>query len=59
MSPRSVSDLERGINRTARRDTAELLGGTLGLAGPATRTAPCESGSCRFSLIGRFPPAPV
>jgi len=25
LSPRSVSDLERGINRTARRDTAELL----------------------------------
>ena len=24
LSPRSVSDLERGINRTARKDTAEL-----------------------------------
>ena len=35
LSPRSVSDLERGINRTARRDTAELLAGALGLAGPA------------------------
>ena len=34
LSPRSVSDLERGINRTARRDTAELLGGALGLAEP-------------------------
>jgi len=34
LSPRSVSDLERGINRTARRDTAELLAGALGLAGP-------------------------
>ena len=30
-----VSDLERGINRTARKDTAELLAGALGLAGPA------------------------
>jgi WD40 repeat protein/transcriptional regulator with XRE-family HTH domain len=35
ISPRSVSDLERGVNRTARKDTAELLAGALGLAGPA------------------------
>ena len=35
LSPRSVSDLERGINRTARKDTAELLAGALGLDGPA------------------------
>jgi len=35
LSPRSVSDLERGINRTARRDTARLLADALGLAGPA------------------------
>ena len=34
LSPRSVSDLERGINRTARKDTAGLLAGALGLAGP-------------------------
>ena len=34
VSPRSVSDLERGINRTARKDTAELLAGALGLAEP-------------------------
>ena len=34
ISPRSVSDLERGINRTARKDTAELLAGALGLAEP-------------------------
>ena len=34
LSPRSVSDLERGINRTARKDTAMLLGGALGLAEP-------------------------
>ena len=32
LSPRSVSDLERGINRTARRDTALLLADALGLA---------------------------
>jgi predicted ATPase/DNA-binding CsgD family transcriptional regulator/transcriptional regulator with XRE-family HTH domain len=35
LSARSVSDLERGINRTARRDTAVRLAGTLGLAEPA------------------------
>src|SRR6516165_9635296 len=34
VSPRSVSDLERGINRTARRDTAVRLAGALGLAEP-------------------------
>src|SRR6266581_3072338 len=34
LSLRSVSDLERGINRTARKDTAELLAGALGLTGP-------------------------
>ena len=34
LSPRSVSDLERGINRTARKDTAFLLAGALGLAEP-------------------------
>ena len=33
VSPRTVSDLERGINRTARKDTAELLAGALGLTG--------------------------
>ena len=34
LSPRSVSDLERGVNRTARKDTAGLLADALGLAGP-------------------------
>jgi predicted ATPase/DNA-binding XRE family transcriptional regulator len=34
LSPRTVSDLERGINRTARKDTATLLAGALGLAEP-------------------------
>jgi transcriptional regulator with XRE-family HTH domain len=34
VSPRAVSDLERGINRTARKDTAVRLAGALGLAGP-------------------------
>jgi tetratricopeptide (TPR) repeat protein/transcriptional regulator with XRE-family HTH domain len=35
LSPRSVSDLERGVNRTARKDTAGLLAGALGLTGQA------------------------
>jgi tetratricopeptide (TPR) repeat protein/transcriptional regulator with XRE-family HTH domain len=35
VSPRSVSDLERGIHRTAHKDTALLLAGALGLAEPA------------------------
>ena len=35
LSPRSVSDLERGINRTARKDSALLLAGALKLTGPA------------------------
>src|SRR5690242_5721401 len=33
LSPRSVSDLERGINRTARKDTALLLADALHLTG--------------------------
>jgi predicted ATPase/DNA-binding CsgD family transcriptional regulator/DNA-binding XRE family transcriptional regulator len=34
LSPRAVSDLERGINHTARQDTAVRLAGALGLADP-------------------------
>src|SRR5262249_56942150 len=34
LSPRAVSDLERGINRPGRKETAWLLAGALGLAGP-------------------------
>ncbi len=34
LSPRSVSDLERGINLTARRETARLLADALDLTGP-------------------------
>jgi tetratricopeptide (TPR) repeat protein/transcriptional regulator with XRE-family HTH domain len=35
LSLRAVSDLERGIHRSAHRDTAVLLADALGLAGPA------------------------
>jgi DNA-binding CsgD family transcriptional regulator/transcriptional regulator with XRE-family HTH domain len=38
VSQRAVSDLERGINRTARKDTAVLLAGALGLDGPARKS---------------------
>jgi transcriptional regulator with XRE-family HTH domain/tetratricopeptide (TPR) repeat protein len=34
LSPRSVSDLERGLHRTARKDTAVLLADALNLAEP-------------------------
>ena len=34
LSPRSVSDLERGINRTAHKDTALMLAGALHLTEP-------------------------
>ena len=35
LSPRTVSDLERRVNRTAHKDTAGLMADALGLAGPA------------------------
>jgi transcriptional regulator with XRE-family HTH domain len=35
VSQRAVSDLERGVNATARKDTAVLLAAALGLDGPA------------------------
>jgi len=35
LSPRSVSDLERGVNRTAHKETARLLADALHLIGPA------------------------
>jgi transcriptional regulator with XRE-family HTH domain len=38
LSPRSISDLERGINRTAHKDTALLMADALGMEGPV-RTA--------------------
>jgi tetratricopeptide (TPR) repeat protein/transcriptional regulator with XRE-family HTH domain len=52
VSPRSVSDLERGITRTAHKDTAQLLAGALGLAEPVKE---------RFVMAarGRVPAAEV
>src|SRR5690348_10882777 len=34
LSPRTVSDLERGLSRTARKDSAGMLADAIGLAGP-------------------------
>ena len=51
LSPRSVSDLERGVNRTARKDTAVLLAGALGLAEPAR-------GVFVSAALGRAPVGP-
>lgn len=52
LSPRSVSDLERGITLTARKQTARLLADALDLTGPArtafeaaARGRPLEAGS--------------
>src|SRR5260370_22043 len=50
VSPRSVSNLERGINRTAHKDTAVLLAGALGLTGPA--------GELFVAAARGHPPAP-
>jgi transcriptional regulator with XRE-family HTH domain len=38
LSPRSISDLERGISRTARKDTALLLADALAIGGSARAT---------------------
>jgi tetratricopeptide (TPR) repeat protein/transcriptional regulator with XRE-family HTH domain len=47
LSPRSVSDLERGITLTARKETARLLADALGLTGQARAT---------FELVARGRP---
>jgi len=39
LSHRSISDLERGVNRTARKETARLLAEALRLTGGARATA--------------------
>jgi tetratricopeptide (TPR) repeat protein/transcriptional regulator with XRE-family HTH domain len=52
LSARSVSDLERGTTRTARLDTARLLAGALGLAGPVR-------GAFVAAARGQAPPAAV
>jgi predicted ATPase/DNA-binding SARP family transcriptional activator/transcriptional regulator with XRE-family HTH domain len=61
LSPRSVSDLERGINRTARKETARLLADALGLEGPVAElfvAAARGRGPVRDVLAGRQRAAP-
>jgi tetratricopeptide (TPR) repeat protein/transcriptional regulator with XRE-family HTH domain len=56
VSQRAVSDLERGINRTARKDTAVLLAGALGLDGSARElfvAAACGRGPAEAVLAAR------
>jgi transcriptional regulator with XRE-family HTH domain len=48
LSPRSVSDLERGIASTPRRETVRLLADALHLPGPGR--ADFEAGRCLVTL---------
>lgn len=68
LSPQSVSDLERGVNRTVRKDTAVLLAGALGVAESAQslfvaadRRAPSDEGQVPGPVSGHRPrhPAPA
>jgi len=64
VSQRAISDLERGINLTARKDTARLLADALGLAGPdrarfevaARGRAPAEAPAAGDGLAGGSAP---
>ncbi len=52
LSPRSISDLERGITRTARRETARLLADAFGLAGSnRTRFEAAARGRLQGSVL--------
>jgi len=64
LSPRSISDLERGISRTARKDTALLLADALAIGGSARtkfveaargRAEACEVLAARDALSARLP----
>jgi predicted ATPase/DNA-binding XRE family transcriptional regulator len=56
LSPRSVSDLERGINRTAQRGTAVLLADALRLSGPRReRFIATARGRARLIPQGNLP----
>jgi tetratricopeptide (TPR) repeat protein/transcriptional regulator with XRE-family HTH domain len=68
LSPRTVSDLERGIHQTARKATAELLADALGLEGPVReqffaaaqpRAAAGETPGVRTAGTGSLPPLEV
>jgi predicted ATPase/DNA-binding XRE family transcriptional regulator len=56
LSPRSVSDLERGINRTAQRGTAVLLADALHLCGPRReRFIAAARGKARLTAQDNLP----
>jgi tetratricopeptide (TPR) repeat protein/transcriptional regulator with XRE-family HTH domain len=55
LSPRSISDLERGINLTARRDTARLLADALSLQGPDRVTFEATARGHRRAAIHHAP----
>jgi predicted ATPase/DNA-binding XRE family transcriptional regulator len=56
LSPRSVSDLERGINRTAQRGTAVLLADALHLSGPRReRFIAAARGKARLTAQDNLP----
>jgi DNA-binding XRE family transcriptional regulator len=66
LSTRTVSDLERGINRTAHKETADLLAGALGLAGQerasfiaAARGRPTTVGAATVAWLTGLPSAGV
>jgi DNA-binding XRE family transcriptional regulator len=50
LSPRSVSDLERGIAQAPRRETVRLLADALGLTGPVR---------AQFEAVARGRPGPA
>ncbi len=64
LSPRSISDLERGISRTARKDTALLLADALAIEGSARtkfvaaargRAEACEVLAARDAVLAKVP----
>jgi transcriptional regulator with XRE-family HTH domain len=55
LSSRSISDLERGISRTARRETARLLADALAIGGSA-RTAFIAAARGRTPVTDVLPP---
>ena len=66
LSPRSISDLERGINVTARKETARLVADALGLAGQerarfeaAARGGALDALEARDGRVARASPAAV
>ena len=50
VSPRAVSNLERGFSRTAHKDTAVLLAAALGLTGPAEELFVAAASNTAVSL---------